>query len=106
MFNAAKDALASRAAQAWANNLIGRYGKIQGLKIDSRLKTLEVSCLLEGETSPVNVRVENYVLESEGDSTFIRGTQFTSSRPWLQRFLSDFGPGKRVRLPPWAVGAL
>src|SRR5438477_271233 len=50
MFNAAKDALTSRSAQVWANNLIARYGKVQALKIDSRLKTLEVTCLLDGES--------------------------------------------------------
>src|ERR1035437_32831 len=53
MFTAAKDVLASKAAQTWANSLIARYGNVQGLKINSRLKSLEVSCLLDGEPTPI-----------------------------------------------------
>ena len=106
MFNAAKDALASRAAQAWANHLIARYGKVQDLKIDSRRKTVEVCCLLEGEPSPITIRIENYMVETERDKKFIRATIFHCTRPWLQNFLTDFGHRQRVELPPWAAAAL
>jgi hypothetical protein len=106
MFNAAKDALASRAAQVWANHLIARYGKVQDLKIDSRRKTVEVCCLLEGEPTPITVRIENYTVETEREKTFIRATVFHCTRPWLQNFLRDFGHRQRVELPPWAVAAL
>jgi hypothetical protein len=106
MFNAAKDALAGRAAQVWANKLIARYGKVQDLKIDSRRKTVEVSCLLDGEPTPITIRIENYVVETEHGKKFIRVTDFSSTRPWLQKFLKDFGPRKRIELPPWAAAAL
>lgn len=106
MFNAAKDALASRGAQTWANGVIGRYGKVQELKIDSRLKTIKVTCQLEGEVTPIAITVENYVVEAEGGKKFIRATRFSCSRPWLQNLLMDFGPRQRVELPPWAAGAL
>jgi hypothetical protein len=106
MFNAAKDALTSRAAQAWANQLIARYGKVQDLRIDSRQKTLEVSCLLDGESTPVVLKIENYVVEIEGDKRFIRARQFTCSRPWLQNLLTDHGHRPRLELPAWAAAAL
>ena len=106
MFNAAKDALTSRSAQVWANNLIARYGKVQALKIDSRLKTLEVTCLLEGEPSPITVRIENYVVETEGSKKFIHATGFSCTRPWLQNVLTDHGYRQRIELPPWAAAAL
>jgi hypothetical protein len=106
MFNAAKDALASRTAQVWVNNLIARYGKVQDLKIDSRLKTLEVSCLLDGEPSPITIRIENYTVETEGDKKFLRATSFNCTRPWLQNLLSDLGPRQRIELPPWATAVL
>ena len=106
MFNAAKDALASRAAQVWANNLIARYGKVQDLKIDSRRKTMEVSCLLDGEPTPITIRIENYVVETERDKKFLRATDFSCTRPWLQNLLRDFGPRQRIELPPWAAAAL
>jgi hypothetical protein len=106
MFNAAKDALASRGAQTWANTLIARYGQVQTLKIDSRLKKMEVTCLLEGEATPITIKVENYVIESEGGKRFLRATSFGCTRPWLQNVLMDFGPRQRIELPPWAVAAL
>jgi hypothetical protein len=106
MFNAAKDALASRAAQIWANKLIARYGRVEGLRIDSRRKTVEVSCLLEGEATPITIRIENYVVETEKDKRFLRATDFHCTRPWLQTFLTDFGHQKRIELPPWAAAAL
>ncbi|HEY4301301.1 MAG TPA: hypothetical protein VGM73_10530 [Candidatus Didemnitutus sp.] len=106
MLNAAKDALTSRAAMAWANSLIGRYGRVLALKIDSRGKSIEVSCELQGEASPITVRIDEYAIESDSDSTYIRAKRFTASRPWLQNFLNDFGHRQKIRLPPWAGGAL
>lgn len=106
MLNAAKDALASKAAQTWANSLIARYGKVQAVKIDSRRKTLEVSCLLDGEPSPITITIENYSVEAERAKKFIRATSFSCTRPWLQNFLTDFGPKHRIELPPWAAAVL
>jgi len=106
MFTAAKDALSSQAAKTWANSLIARYGKVQDLKIDSRRKTVEVSCLLEGEATPITVKIENYVVETEQDKRFVRATGFSCTRPWLQNVLADFGPKQRIELPPWAAAAL
>ena len=106
MFTAAKDALASRAAHIWANKLIARYGRVQNLKIDSRRKTVEVSCLLDGELTPITIRIENYVVETERGKTFIRATGFSCTRPWLHKLLTDFGHRHRIELPPWAAAAL
>ena len=53
MFTAAKDALASQAARSYANSLIKAYGEVRELKIDSKEKTVEVLCDLNGEHEPV-----------------------------------------------------
>jgi hypothetical protein len=107
MFSAAKDALASKGAKTWVNNLIARYGKVEELKIDSRNRTIEVQCVLDGEVSPITVKVENYVIETdEGGKKFIRATDFSATRPWLQNVLQDHGTKQRIELPPWAAAAL
>ena len=106
MFNAAKDAVASRAAQVWANKRLARYGKVQALKIDSRRKTVELSCLLDGEATPITIRIESYVVESEQEKKFLRATAFRCTRPWLQSLLTDFGHRKRIELPDWAAAML
>jgi hypothetical protein len=106
MFNAAKDSLASRTAQTWANNLIARYGKVQDVKIDSRRKTVEISCILDGEPTPIAIKVENYVIETVNDKKTIRATSFSCTRPWLQNVLNDFGPKQKIELPTWAAAVL
>jgi hypothetical protein len=106
MINAVKDAVSSRAALTFVNSHIARYGTVQDLKIDSRQKTVTVSCLLHGEHAPITVKVENYVIEAKGDKKFIHVTRFNCTRPWLQNLLTDFGQGRRVELPAWAAAAL
>lgn len=106
MFNAAKDALASRSARAWANSVIARYGQIEDLKIDSRRKTIEVTCQLEGEPTPITLKVLHYEIEADGGKKFIRATDFSCTRPWLEAVLTDFGQRQRIELPPWAAVAL
>ncbi len=106
MFTAAKDALASRAAIVWVNQRIARYGRVQDLKIDSRHRTVEISCLLDGELTPIAIKIGNYVVETEHDRSFLRATDFSCTRPWLQKVLTDFGHRHRIELPPWVAAAL
>jgi hypothetical protein len=106
MFNAAKDTMTSRAAQHYVNNQIVRYGEVQKLKIDSRQKTVEVSCLLHGEPSPIGIKIENYIVETDGVKKFFQATDISCTRPWLQNLLADFARNRRIELPSWADGVL
>ncbi|MCX6953564.1 MAG: hypothetical protein NTV51_15545 [Verrucomicrobia bacterium] len=106
MFTAAKDALASRTAQSWANGLLARYGKVQDLKIDSRGKRLEVTCLLIGEASAITIKADRYEIETEGTKKFLRVSGFSCTRPWLQSVLQDHAERKRIELPAWAAAVL
>jgi hypothetical protein len=106
MFTAAKDALASKAARSYANNLIGRYAELQDLRIDSQKKTIELVCVLRGEPEPVTMRVGRYTLEQQGDKTFIKIAQCACSRPWIQGLVEDFVQGQPIPVPSWAAVAL
>jgi hypothetical protein len=106
MFNAAKDAIASRAAQTYLNNFIARYGKVERLKLDSGKRRVEVVCQLEGEPTPIAVTVGHYEVESESGKKFIRVSDCTCSRPWLQRVIADYTKDRRFELPSWAASAL
>lgn len=106
MFNAAKDTMTSRAAQHYVNSKIGRYGEVKKLKINSREKKVEISCLLHGENSPIDVTIESYRMEAEGTKKFFKATDISCSRPWLQNLLNDFAQDRRVALPSWADGVL
>ena len=106
MFTAAKDALASRAAQTFLNERISRYGKVERLKIDSERKQMEIVCVLDGEPTPIAVHVGNYTVTSEGRKRFLRISRCTCTRRWLQNLLNDLAEGRRVELPAWAASAL
>lgn len=102
MFKAAKDAMTSKAAMHFFNKEIERYGRLTDLNIDSRNKTMDVTCELIGEVSPVTIRVGSYTVQESGGKSYLQASGFTCSRPWLQSFLSDFAENRRIELPPWA----
>lgn len=106
MFNAAKDAIAARAAQSYLNKLIARYGTIQRLKLDSGKGQAEIVCLLEGEATPIAINVDRYEVESAGGKKYVRVLGCTCSRPWLQHVMADYVKGRRFEVPAWAASAL
>lgn len=106
MFSAAKDALASRAAQAYVNHRIAPYGQLQGLQIDSRARTMAGTCLLNGESSPVTIHVERYEISERDGAKYLTVHRCRCTRPWLQNLLRDFVEGRSVELPGWAAAAL
>lgn len=106
MFNAAKDAFTSKAAQSFVNQRIARYGEVRSLKIDSRAKRVEVVCTLHGESTPITVRVENYELVDVKGEKILRLGRCSADRPWLQNLLTDFAHGREIPVPSWAASAL
>jgi len=106
MFQAAKDAMVSKAALHYFNKEMLRYGQLLNLSIDSRNKTADVSCLLVGETEPITIHVENYTVMPEAGKNYLQASGFTCNRPWLENLLRDFGADRRIELPSWASSFL
>lgn len=106
MFSAAKDAMASRAAQAYVNGRISRYGQLQDFRLDSTQRRMEATCVLHGEPAPITVTVERYRIHESGGRKFIEIESCRCARPWLQALLDDFVRGRKIELPAWAASAL
>ena len=106
MFKAAKDAMTSKAALHFFNKEMARYGKLLDLSIDSRNKTVDVSCQLIGEVDPITIHVENYSIIPDNGKNYLQASGFTCSRPWLESLLNDFGHDRRIELPSWASSFL
>jgi hypothetical protein len=106
MFNLAKNFMTGKAAQVYVNNLISRYAVLQDLKIDTQNKTVDLVCQLHGETEPVRVRIDRYVIQERGEQRFVEVLKCTCSRPWIQALVEDFVQGRPVEVPSWASAAL
>ncbi len=106
MFAAAKDALTSQTARAYANNLIRRYGEVQELRIDSRAKSVELVLTLLGESEPLRVRIDRYRVEKIEGKTYVTLLEGTCSRPWLQHLFEDHSRGRPHEVPSWVAAAL
>jgi hypothetical protein len=106
MFSAAKDLVVSKTAQTYVGNMIARYGKLQDLKIDSRAKRITLVCLPHGETEPIAITIDRYLLLHDADRMFVEVAECSCPRPWVQSLLHDFVRGRRVELPKWAANAL
>jgi len=106
MFNSLKDRVTSKAARMHCNQLLARYGTVQDLHIDSARRSMEIVCLLKGETSPITVTVERYEITDAGGEKSVHIEASHCSRPWVQHFLEDHLYGRKFPLPAWAAAAL
>lgn len=106
MFSAAKDAMASRAAQTYVNGRISRYGQLTEFRIDSAQRRMDATCQLHGEPAPITVAVERYSIHESDGRKFLEIHACRCARPWLQAVLDDFVRGRRIELPAWAASAL
>lgn len=106
MFAAAKDALASQTARAYANGLIRRYGEVRELRIDSRAKSVEFVCTLIGENEPVRVNIGRYRIETIDGKSYLTLLEGTCSRPWLQHLFEDHARNRPHEVPSWAAAVL
>lgn len=76
-----------------------RYGRLLEFKLDSRQGAASVKVLLEGETDPVTVWIDEYQLISHRDGTSVAVTRARASRQWLTFLLEDFLLGRPLQVP-------
>lgn len=106
MFRAAKNAIASKAAQVYLKGLLARYGEVQHVKIDAENQTIALTVHLKGEPAPIDAEVRRYVIHEVRGKKFIEILECRCSRPWMQALLEDFAIKRRIELPPLAAAAL
>jgi hypothetical protein len=106
MFSAAKDLMTSKAAKSYLNDLIKTYGTVRDLAVDSKRGRIEVTCELLGETEPIGVTIERYVIVRDAEGAFLEVQESSASRPWLNAALRAHLHGRRIALPGWAATAL
>ncbi len=106
MFGSIKDSLSSTAAKSLLASRIDRYGVLTDLRIRSREKTISAELMLEGEETPVSIRIERYRIDGTSGAHTFTVEKLTTSRPWLQNLLDDLIVDKPMSVPSIVLIAL
>jgi len=113
LFSTVKDGLkkgvdrsASRLVLTLLQERVAPYGVLKDLALDSKAKQITVQIELNGESVPLDVMVERYELEAEGEERFLVIRFIRSSRPWITQLLNDFLVGRRFPLPSKYAGMI
>jgi hypothetical protein len=106
VFTNIKDKISSAAGSSILKKKIERYGKMIDLKIDSEKKNIFIQLSLKGETEPLEIMVNEYHLEKQGNDEYIIIEDVTISKEWMNLLASDLLKQKEFRLPGGIVTAL
>jgi hypothetical protein len=99
-FMGAKDWLVEKAAVVMINQAVLKpYGTLTALKLDTTARTITAELQLNGETEPVRIEIHEYELIEEEGAAFLVIKSLSTSRSWLTRLASDFGVGRKFKLP-------
>ena len=101
-----KDSALGLALKMYLNERLSEYGEVLECTVETGASRVSVRALLKGEKEPLNVAVEHYELEHEGDQLFATLRGFSSSRPWIALLLGKLLTGKRYKLPSAVHGLL
>ena len=94
-----KDKALSRTLEVLLDQLLSKYGRTVGIRLDSNARRIEIEMLLKGETEPVSVLLENYEIVSEGERHFITCRGVHASREWMKILANDLIPDRRFEIP-------
>lgn len=94
-----KDKVLSKALGAIGGRLIGRYGRIMDLRLDSHARNLEMKVILKGEPDPIHILLLDYEVVSEGEKHFITFRDVAVSKEWMNLLALDLLKDKRFEIP-------
>jgi hypothetical protein len=109
--SSAKDRLLAKGAMTHCNKLIEKYGTVLDLQLDTVQRTLSVTLMLKGETSPVEIHVREYAFSTVGGRSVLMldGNKIDTSREWLTNLIRDHHGQKQLTVPDnleWIVRLL
>jgi hypothetical protein len=99
-FRRGRDQLAQAAIRAYAEQKFEALGKVNSLELDSGNRTIRCELALKGEPGPIEIVVDRYELETEGEKAYLKILSCRISREWMQRLAEQFLVGRRFEVPP------
>jgi hypothetical protein len=99
LFNSLKDNLSSFSGEQFIRKAVDKYGELQDFKLNSSSKTMFLKILLNGETQPVEIKVNKYSLNEENGRAFVRVSDVETSREWMTQLAKDYLLQQRFEIP-------
>lgn len=101
-----KDAAISAGVRKFLASKLGDFGKIDQLTIDTSSRKIVMIVALEGEATPVEIRLAGYEIQEQNGVTTVSvpAGAFTASRPWLTKLLNSQLGGRPFKIPAEYAG--
>jgi len=80
------------------------YGEITALEFDSKARSLQMQLLLHGEESPIDIAIDHFEAEMDGEDLAVVLTGVRVSRAWMQELVRSRVEGKRFPVPAAFAG--
>ena len=80
------------------------YGEVTALEFDGKERSLRMQLMLHGETSSIDIGIEHFEPEMDGENLYVRLTGVRVSRAWLQELVRSRVEGKRIKVPASLAG--
>jgi hypothetical protein len=94
-----KDKAVSKALEVLGEAVVGRYGTLLDIELDSLTRTIVMQVLLKGEDTPVTVTVHEYRFITEGDRNAVIVSRISVSREWLEIMANEHIVGRELEIP-------
>jgi hypothetical protein len=94
-----KDRAVSKILALAVAPMIGRYGKLISLRLDTSSRIIDLEILLKGETLPISVRMIDYGMITEGERHFVTCGKVSVSREWMKILAEELLQDKVFELP-------
>ena len=78
-----KDTIVSKALKSVANHFISEYGSLNNFQVDSTNKSINITAMLHGELSELNLQLFGYDIFFDGNKAYLSFDSLHSSRQWL-----------------------
>lgn len=99
MFGWIKDKAGEMGGRWYLNYHYGRYGTMTELKIDHERKTIEATVMLKGEQEPIQIRLSQYVFQTQGEGGTFTVGEVIVSREWMNVLANEVLKDKPLPLP-------
>lgn len=96
VMNQGKDVALSLVIETALKSILSKYGEVKSFKIDTRVKRINTSIHLKGETEASNVTIEGYSFVFNKDGCGVQFEKLTTSKEWFNQLANNYLVGKTL----------